>query len=99
MSYATRNLKNVVGSIAGLLVVTAIGIWQFYAYVTFKDANGALNAEGGSVHLLLAIVMAVFACLMGFLVFSVFLRHDHEDDLHITFAPVPTPVQGKVDLR
>jgi hypothetical protein len=98
MSYATKNLKNVVGSIAGLIVVAAIGIWQFYAYVTFKDPNGVLNAEGGTIHLLLAIVMAVFACLMAFLVFSIFLRHDSDDDLHITFAPAPKHLSPKVGL-
>jgi hypothetical protein len=98
MSYATKNLKNVVGSIAGLIVVGAIGVWQFYAYVTFKDPNGIINAEGGTIHLLLAIVMAVFACLMGFLVFSIFLRHDTDDDLHITFAPAPNHLSPKVDL-
>jgi CDP-diglyceride synthetase len=99
MSYATKNLKNVVGSIAGFVVVAAIAIWQFYAYVTFKDAKGLLNAEGGTMHLLLAIVMAVFACLVGFLVFSIFLRHDTDDDLHITFAPVPNHLSRKADLQ
>ncbi len=99
MSYATKNLKNVMGSIVGLIVVAAIGIWQFYAYVTFKDANGLVNAEGGAMHLLLAIMMAVFACFMGFLVFSVFLRHDSDDDLHITFAPVPSHLSRKADLQ
>ena len=99
MSYATKNLKNVVASIVALVGIAAIGIWQFYAYVTFKDANGVLNVEGGTVHLLLAIVMAVFACLMGFLVFSIFLRHDTDDDLHITFAPVPNHLSGKVDSK
>jgi len=99
MSYATKNLKNVAGSIAGLIVVAIVGIWQFYAYVTFKDANGLLSGEGGTMHLLLAIVMAVFACLIGFLVFSIFLRHDSDDDLHITFAPVPNHLPHKADLE
>jgi len=99
MSYASKNLKNVVGSIASLMVVAAIAIWQFYQYVTFKDANGLLNAEGGTMHLLLAIVMAVFACLMAFLVFSTFLRHDTDDDLHITFAPTPAHLSHKADLQ
>jgi CDP-diglyceride synthetase len=98
MSYATKNLKNVVGSIASLVVAAAIGIWQFYAYVTFKDANGLPNADGGGMHLLLAIVMAVFACFIGFLVFSIFLRHDTDDDLHITFAPVPNHLSSKADF-
>ena len=92
MSYATKNLKNVMASIIGLVLVAAIGIWQFYAYVTFKDASGLANTDGGGMHLLLAIVMAVFACFIGFLVFSVFLRHDTDDDLHITLAPVANHV-------
>ena len=99
MSYATKNLKNVLGSIAGLILVSAIGVWQFYAYVEFKDAAGPQNADGGGMHLLLAIVMAVFACFIGFLVFSVFLRHDSDDDLHITFAPVPNHLTRKVDSQ
>ncbi len=99
MSYAAKNLKNVVGSIFGLVVVATIAIWQFYAYVTFKDANGLLNVEGGTMHLLLAIVMAVFACLIAFLVFSIFLRHDTDDDLHITFAPAPARLSHKADLQ
>ncbi|MBA2703575.1 MAG: hypothetical protein H0U60_06965 [Blastocatellia bacterium] len=99
MSYATKNLKNVVGSIAGLMVVAAIGIWQFYAYAVFKDANGLTNADGGGMHLLLAIVMAVFACFIGFMVFSIFLRHDADDDLHITFAPVPNDLSSRVDRQ
>jgi CDP-diglyceride synthetase len=98
MSYATKNLKNVVGSIAGLIVVAVIGIWQFYAYVIFKDANGLANPDGGGMHLLLAIVMAVFACVIGFLVFSIFLSHDSDDDLHITLAPVPNLPSSRVDL-
>ena len=99
MSYATKNLKNVVASIVALVAIAAIGIWQFYAYVTFKDANGVLNVEGGTIHLLLAIAMAVFACLIGFLIFSIFLRHDSDDDLHITFAPVPNHLLRKVDSK
>lgn len=95
MSYARKNLKNVMASITGLVVVAAIGVWQFYAYVMFKDGNGLANADGGGMHLLLAIVMAVFACFIGFLVFSVFLRHDTDDDLHITSAPVPAHLSNK----
>jgi len=95
MSYATKNLKNVLGSIAGLILVSAIGLCQFYAHVPFKDAAGPQIAAGGGMHLLLAIVMAVFACFIGFLVFSVFLRHDSDDDLHITFAPVPNHLSHK----
>ena len=76
MSYARKNLKNVTGSIVGVIVVAAIAIWQFYLFVTFKP--------DGTSHLWWAIAMAVLACTAAFLVFSVFVRHDTDDDLHIT---------------
>ncbi len=78
MSYAKKNLKNVAGSIVGVIVVAAISIWQFYLFVTFK------NLQGGTSHLWWAIAMAVLACIATFLVFSIFVRHDTDDDLHIT---------------
>ena len=81
MSYARKNLKNVTGSIVAVIVVAAIAIWQFYLFVTFK------SVEGGSGHLWFAIAMALLAFAAAFLVFSVFLRHDTEDDLHITSTP------------
>lgn len=85
MSYARKNIKNVSVSIAGIVGVVGLAVWQFYQFVNFKDANGI--AQGGSMHLWWAIAMAVFACIAGVLVFSVFLKHDAEDDLHITSSP------------
>ncbi|MDQ2975078.1 MAG: hypothetical protein M3R69_06675 [Acidobacteriota bacterium] len=78
MSYARKNLKNVMGSIVSVIAVAAIAVWQFYLFVTFK------SVEGGTSHLWWAIVMAVLACSAAFLVLSVFVRHDTDDDLHIT---------------
>jgi Kef-type K+ transport system membrane component KefB len=78
MSYARKNIKNVAGSIVGVIAVAAIAVWQFYLFVTFK------SVEGGSGHLWFAIAMALLACGAAFLVFSVFVRHDTDDDLHIT---------------
>ena len=78
MSYAKKNLKNVSGAIAAVIVVAAIAIWQFYLFVTFE------GVDGGSAHLWWAIAMALLACGAAFLVFSVFVRHDTDDDLHIT---------------
>ena len=78
MSYARKNMKNVAGSIVAVIAVAAIAIWQFYLFVTFK------RVEGGTGHLWWAIAMAVLACVAAFLVLSVFVRHDTDDDLHIT---------------
>lgn len=78
MSYARKNLKNVMGAITGLIVVSAIAVWQFYLFATFS------GAQGGSGHLWWAIVMTVLAFGTAFLVLSVFVRNDTDDELHIT---------------
>ncbi|HKO98221.1 MAG TPA: hypothetical protein VJU86_14585 [Pyrinomonadaceae bacterium] len=89
MSYARKNMKNVVGSIVGIAVVGLIAIWQFYLFVNFE----AGPAQGtGTSHLWWAIAMGLLACGAAFLVFSVFVRHDDDDDLHITSAPNATRI-------
>ncbi len=87
MSYVKKNMKNVVGSIVGVIVVAAIAVWQFYEFVAFKNASGIVGSQGGTSHLWWALAMTIFACGAAFLVLSVFLRHDIEDELHITSAP------------
>jgi len=78
MSYAKKDLKNVAGSIIGLVVAAALGVWQFYLFVSFE------GSQGGTSHLWWAIAMALVACVAAFAVFSVFVRHDTDDELHIT---------------
>ncbi len=80
MSYVKKNMKNLWGSILGVIFVAAIAVWQFYEFAIFKNGSGAS-------HLWWAIAMAILACAVGFLVLSVFLRYDTEDELHITSAP------------
>jgi amino acid permease len=92
MSYARNNKINIFGSIVGVFVVAAIAIWQFYLFVNFEPGLGDLSGRNGSNHLWWAIGLAILACGAAFLVFSVFLRHDHDDDLHITSAPRATRV-------
>lgn len=89
MSYVKKNMKNLWGSILGVIFVAAIAVWQFYEFATFKNGNGVADMRDGAGHLWWAIAMAVLACAVGFLVLSVFLRHDTEDELHITSAPRP----------
>lgn len=84
MSYVKKNSGKVFSSIAGIVVIAGIAAWQFYRFVTFTNAQGSLDLQGGRSHLWLALVMAVFACIATFFVFSIFLRHDTDDELHIT---------------
>lgn len=86
MSYARKNLKNVAGSIAVVVIFAALAIWQFYKFVTIS------SVQGGTSHLWWAMAMGALACGAAFLVFSVFVRHDTDDDLHITSAPRATGI-------
>jgi len=77
MTYVRQNKKNVAGSIFLMMVLTSIAGWQFYRFVTFADTHGGMG------HLLWAIAMLTCACIVGFLVSSVFLRHDTDETMHI----------------
>lgn len=78
MSYAMKNRKNMAATILGVIALAAVAVWQFYRFVTFE------SAQGGSAHLWWAIIAAVLAFAVAFLVFSVFVQHDTDDELHIT---------------
>ena len=79
-----KSLTNVLAAVVGVIAIAAVAVWQFYIFVTFKTSQGVMDAQGGTIHLWLAIGAAMLACLAGFLVFSVFLRYDKDDELHIT---------------
>jgi len=84
MSYVRKNSAKVFSSIAGIVVLAGIATWQFYRFVTFADSQGGLDLQGGRAHLWWAIAMGVCACIASFFVFSIYLRHDTDDELHIT---------------
>ena len=73
-------------AVIGLAVLAALAAWQFYLFATFKDASGAVDVQGGTVHLWLAIGIAVLVCVGGFLLFSKFLRYEKRNEMHITSA-------------
>jgi predicted transcriptional regulator len=73
MSYIRKSLSNVLVSIMVVMAAAAIAIWQFYRFATFSDVRGIVDMQGGTAHLWWAIV-----------VFSVFLRQEKEDVIHIT---------------
>ena len=87
MSYVRKSLGSVLASIGGVTLIAALAVWQFYQFVTFKDAGRVTDVQGGSLHLWLAIGAALIACVAGFFVFSVFLRYDRDDEMHITSTP------------
>jgi hypothetical protein len=65
--------------------MAAIAAWQFYLFATFKETSGAIDLQGGTLHLWFAIGIAVLVCVGGFfLLFSRVLRYDNRDEMHIT---------------
>ncbi len=74
-------------SIAGLMALAALSAWQFYLFARFKDGQGAVDLQGGTGHLWLAIGIAVLVCVGGFFLFSKLLRYDKRDEMHITTTP------------
>lgn len=84
MSYIRKSLTNVLGAVIGVLLMAAIAVWQFYSFVTFTNSQGSIDVQGGTHHLWWAIGMGLVACIAGFYVFSVFLRYDKTNEMHIT---------------
>ena len=87
MSLSRKNSRNILFFIAMLISMTAIASWQFYEYATFKHDNGLINIQGGVIHLLLALLLALSACGLGFFIASRMLRYDVDDQLHIISPP------------
>ena len=79
-------------SVVGLTALAAISAWQFYVFASFKDASGAVDAQGGTLHLGLAIGMAALVCVGGFFFFSRLLRYDQRNEMHIN-SPGQRPGQ------
>jgi hypothetical protein len=76
-----KNLSDSLLWAVGLLMAV-IATWQFYLFVAFKDSQGALEAQGGTLHLWLAIGAAVLTCLCAFV--GIFRRINKTEELHIT---------------
>lgn len=69
--------------VSGLAILSAMAAWQFYLFVAFKGAEGAVNLQGGTVHLWLAITIGLITSVAGFFFISNFRRYDRENEMHI----------------
>ena len=74
----------IVLTVLGLTALAVFGAWQFYLFAIFKDAKEVVVGQGGTVHLWLAIGVALIACADGFLLFSRIIREDKRIETHIT---------------
>jgi uncharacterized membrane protein len=91
--YQRKSIKSLI-AVIGLAALAALGAWQFYLFVIFKDAQGAVDIQGGTVHLWLSIGIALIVCIAGIFLFLQFLRYDTQNEIHITSADPPLGVEG-----
>jgi hypothetical protein len=82
-----KSIKSLV-AVIGLAALAVFGAWQFYLFVSFKNAQGVADVQGGTVHLWLAVGIALIMCIAGVFLFSRFLRYDTGNEIHIT-SPGP----------
>jgi uncharacterized membrane protein len=78
-----KSSTSVLTALIGVIALVMLAVWQFYLFVVFKGSSRIANAPGGMLHLWLAIGITLIACI-SFFVFSIFLRHDRDDELNIT---------------
>ena len=81
-------------AVLGLAALGAVAAWQFYLFAVFKNADGVVDVQGGTVHLWLAIAATLVVCIAGFFLFSGFLRYDKQNEIHIT-SPGQAPGDGR----
>jgi hypothetical protein len=81
MSYIRESLMYVLLWGVGILGAV-IALWQFFVFVGFRDAQGALDIQGGGLHLWLAIGAALVACACVFA--GIFHRINKTEEFHIT---------------
>lgn len=79
-----KSPTNVLAAVIALMSIAAVAIWQFYLFATFRNSQGLVDAQGGTHHLWWAIAAGLIACLAGVFVFSVFVRYDETNEMHIT---------------
>jgi hypothetical protein len=83
-------MTSVVMAVIGLVVLAAIAAWQFYLFAVFKDAEGVVDVQGGTLHLWLAIGIALLVCIGGFFLFSRLVSDDQLNEIHITSQGHPS---------
>lgn len=81
MSYLGQGMSHILLWGLGLLA-GAIAIWQFYLFVVFRGSSGALEVQGGGLHLLLALGAAAVTCACVFT--GIFRRINKTEEFHIT---------------
>jgi Kef-type K+ transport system membrane component KefB len=79
-----KSRANVLALVVGVSAFATMAVWQFYLFATFKDSQGSVALQSGTYHFWWGLCAALVACIIGFFGFSIFLRYDKNNELHIT---------------
>jgi len=71
-------------ALMGLAIFAVIAAWQFYLFATFKGSDGAVDVQGGTIHLWVAIGIGLAICVGAFFLISSFRSYDRQNEIHIT---------------
>ena len=90
-----KSVTKTLMAVIGLAVLAAVAAWQFYLFAVFKNVDGVVDVQGGTIHLWLAIGCTLVVGIAVFFLFSQFLRYDRGKEIHIT-SPGPVPGDGRI---
>lgn len=84
MSQINKSRANILAMVIGLLAFAVLAVWQFFLFATSHDSQGVRDPQGGTSHFWWGLGATLVACVIGFFVFSVFVRYDKKNEMHIT---------------
>jgi hypothetical protein len=76
-------------ALLGLAIFAVIAAWQFYLFATFKGSDGAIDVQGGAIHLWVAIGIGLVTCVGAFFLISSFRGYERRNEMHVTSQGPP----------
>jgi hypothetical protein len=86
MSYMSK----FVAAFVVLLLMAPVVSWELFLFVVMRDPSG-LSTEGGRLHLWLAAIASITACIAGGMMFHFFLRREKNKWSKVAMTP-PGPL-------
>jgi hypothetical protein len=91
MSYLNKRQAQFAAAVAGIFVLAIIASRQLYLFVVFRNQQGLLDSQGGRLHLWLAGVAALLACIAGGLMLLFFMGRGKSERSELPASPLAPP--------
>jgi hypothetical protein len=83
MSYSRNNKTKLAAAVISIISLVAIALWQLNLFLYYRNSTGHLDMQAGINHLWLALGSAIISILTLFIVFSVLVHYDGDNERHI----------------